>query len=269
VSEPVPGAGDPVLLRRAGAVSWITLNRPHRLNAFAGEMRVALHDALVECAQDRDTRVIVITGAGRAFCAGADVDSMAVLLEEGDERTFATNVEAGMRVVLAIRSTPKLVIAAVNGIAVGAGASLAVACDLRIASEQAQIGFTFNRIGLHPDWGVTYYLPRLVGFGRASELIYGGQILDAREAVAAGIWQRVAPAEDFLGHVEAWAAEFAARAPLALTAAKHSLERSLWSDFQTMLDVEAAAQATCFRTRDVREGLAALREKRPPRFAGE
>jgi 2-(1,2-epoxy-1,2-dihydrophenyl)acetyl-CoA isomerase len=269
MSEEGAGGDARVVLRREGAVSWITLNRPERMNALAAGMREELHEALVRAAQDADTRAIVITGAGRAFCAGADVDAMEEMLAQRDERGFAANVEAGMRVVLAIRSTPKPVIAAVNGTAVGAGASLAIACDLRIASEEAKIGFTFNRIGLHPDWGATYYLPRLVGVGRASELILGARILDAQEAAAIGLWHEVVPAGEFPARVAAWAAEIAAKPPLAVSAAKESLERSMWSGFQTMLDVEAAAQSACFRSQDVREGLLAFRERRTPHFRGE
>jgi 2-(1,2-epoxy-1,2-dihydrophenyl)acetyl-CoA isomerase len=264
-AETVPG----VLLRQEGAVSWITLNRPERLNALVGTMREDLHEAVLSASRQPGTRAIVITGAGHAFCAGADVDAMNELLAANDDREFSRLVEAGMRVVMSIRSAPQHVIAAVSGVAVGAGASLAVACDLRIASASARIGFTFNRIGLHPDWGATYTLPRLVGSGRAAELIHSARLLDAREAEAAGIWQRVVPVEAFENETRAWARALAAKAPLAVSAAKNSMQRSLSSDLQTMLDVEAAAQMACFRSRDVREGVAAFREKRVPHFRGE
>jgi 2-(1,2-epoxy-1,2-dihydrophenyl)acetyl-CoA isomerase len=257
-----------IVVRQEGAVTWIVLSRPHRLNAFAGTMRDDLHRAIVAASARKDTRVIVITGAGRAFCAGADVTAMEELVAANDHRTFSQLVEAGMRVVMSIRGAPQLVVAAVNGVAVGAGASLAVACDLRIASDAAQIGFTFNRIGLHPDWGATYTLPRLVGSGRAAELIYSGRILEATEAAAIGVWQRVVPAASFEEEAHTWAAELAAKPPLATVAAKQSLQRTVGSDLQTMLDVEAAAQVACFRSQDVREGLAAFRERRPPAFGG-
>ncbi|HEX2091328.1 MAG TPA: enoyl-CoA hydratase/isomerase family protein, partial [Longimicrobiaceae bacterium] len=188
---------DTVLLRKEGAVAWITLNRPDRLNAFAGSMRDDLHDAVVAAADDPTTRVIVITGAGRGFCTGADVEVMSDLLARGDAETFERYVEAGMRVVRRIRAVPQPVIAAVNGPAAGAGASLAVACDLRVASERASIGFTFNRIGLHPDWGATYFLPRLVGAGRAAELVYSARMVEAAEAERIGLFQRVFPEAEF------------------------------------------------------------------------
>jgi 2-(1,2-epoxy-1,2-dihydrophenyl)acetyl-CoA isomerase len=261
--------GSSILLRHDGAVAWTTLNRPERLNAFAGTMRDDLYDAINSASRHEGTRVIVITGAGRAFCAGADIDVMQELLAADDERSFSRLVEAGMRVVLAIRSAPQLVIAAVNGVAAGAGASLAAACDLRIASDEAEVGFTFNRIGLHPDWGASYSLPRLVGFGRAAELIYSGRMLGSEEAAAIGLWQYVLSAKAWEEELTARVGEFAAKPPLAITASKHTLQRTLSSDLQTMLDVEASAQVACFRSRDVREGLAAFRDRRKPRFRGE
>jgi 2-(1,2-epoxy-1,2-dihydrophenyl)acetyl-CoA isomerase len=269
VSDAEIGADGSVSLHHEDAVAWITLDRPDRLNALAGSMRDDLYDAVVTASGREGTRVIAITGAGRGFCAGADVDAMERLLAESDDRTFGQLLEAGMRVVVSIRSVPQLVVAVVNGVAAGAGASLAAACDLRVAADDARIGFTFNRIGLHPDWGATYSLPRLVGVGRAAELIFSGRMLDADEGARLGIWQKVVPASEFREQAGAWVHELAARAPLAMSAAKRSLERAFGSDLQTMLDVEAAAQLGCFRSRDVREGIAAFREKRAPSFQGK
>lgn len=263
-----PGGAGGILLRHEGAVAWITLERPDRLNAFAGTMRDDLHDALTAAAEEEATRVIVVTGAGRAFCAGADVDIMQGLLEEDDERRFAELVEAGMRVVKKIRSVPQLVVAAVNGVAAGAGASLAVACDLRIASAEAQIGFTFNRIGLHPDWGATYHLPRLIGTGRAADLIYSGRMVKAEEARGLGIFERVVPADTFTAEVREWVGELAAKPPLAVQAAKQTLRDSLPGDLTVALQAEADAQLRCFRSSDVREGISAFRERRKATFRG-
>lgn len=264
-----PGTSCHIRLRPEGAVAWITLDRPEQLNAFAGTMRDDLHDALVAASTRPGTRVIVITGAGRAFCAGADVHAMAEMLAADDERRFAEVVEAGMRVVRKIRSVPQLVLAGVNGVAAGAGASLAAACDLRLASDAARIGFGFNRIGLHPDWGATYTLPRLVGAARAAELVYTGRMLEAREAAELGLFDHVVPAAEFDARLAGWAAELAAKPPLAVAAAKQTFERATGADLQTALDAEAAAQLHCFRSRDVREGVAAFREKREPVFRGE
>jgi 2-(1,2-epoxy-1,2-dihydrophenyl)acetyl-CoA isomerase len=258
-----------VLYRVDEGVAWITLNRPDRLNAFAGTMRDDLRQAVERAAADEAARVVVITGAGRGFCTGADVEVMAGLVERGDDAAFEGYVEAGMRCVRAIRDCPRPVIAAVNGVAAGAGASLALACDVRIASEKASIGFTFNRIGVHPDWGATWFLPRLVGPGRAAELVFSARMVDADEALRIGLYERVLPDVAFAAAVRDYATELAAKAPLALTAAKRSLALSFESDLGEMMEVERHAQMRCFRSSDVREGLAAFHEKRNPAFRGE
>lgn len=263
-----PVASDTVLLRIEGGVAWITLNRPERLNAFAGAMRDELHDALTTASEAAGTRVIVVTGAGRGFCTGADVEVMSDLLAQSDVATFERYVQAGMRVVRRIRSIPQPVIAAVNGAAAGAGAALTLSCDLRVASERATIGFTFNRIGLHPDWGTTYFLPRLVGAGRAAELVLSARMLDAAEAERIGLFSRVFPAEAFEAEVRKLAEEYAAKPPLALALAKRSLDRTFESDLDAMLTVEEEAQLRCFQTADALEGIAAFNEKRRPAFTG-
>lgn len=258
----------PILVRRDGAVARVTLNRPDRLNAFAGTMRDDLADALETAGADPSVRSIVVTGAGRAFCAGADLEAMVQMLEREDEDAFLGNVDAGKRVVRAIRAAPKPVIAAVNGVAAGAGASLVAACDLRVASDAASLGFTFNRIGLHPDWGASYFLPRLVGRGRARELILSARILGSAEAERIGLLDRVFPALELEDRVAALAAELASRAPLALGLAKQTLDRDRGA-LEEALRREGEAQLACFRSRDVREGIAAFREKRAPAFVGE
>jgi 2-(1,2-epoxy-1,2-dihydrophenyl)acetyl-CoA isomerase len=263
------GDAGTVLLRREGGVAWITLNRPDRLNAFAGAMRDDLHDALARASERPETRVIVITGAGRGFCTGADVEVMSDLLARGDVETFERLVEAGMRVVRKLRAVPQPVVAAVNGPAAGAGASLALACDLRIASERASIGITFNRLGLHPDWGATCFLPRLVGAGRAAELVMSARMVEAEEAERIGLFQRVVPAEAFESEVRKLAGELAAKPPLALSLAKRTLAESAGGDLDAVLAAEREAQLRCFRSADAREGIAAFHEKRRPVFRGE
>jgi 2-(1,2-epoxy-1,2-dihydrophenyl)acetyl-CoA isomerase len=264
-----PAPAKTILYREDDGVAWITLNRPERLNAFAGTMRDDLRAAVERGASSADARVLVVTGAGRGFCAGADVEVMQDLLARGDGATFEGFVEAGARAVEAIRACRKPVIAAVNGVAAGAGASLAAACDVRLASERASIGFTFNRIGLHPDWGASWILPRLVGTGRAAELILTARMVDPDEAVRIGLFQRVYPADSFEREVAAFARELAAKPPLALAAAKHSLAVSPESDLARMLEVEREAQMRLFRSADVREGIAAFNEKRKAEFRGE
>jgi 2-(1,2-epoxy-1,2-dihydrophenyl)acetyl-CoA isomerase len=258
-----------VLLRVEDGVAWITLNRAHRLNAFAGTMRDELHETIAEADASDDVRAIVITGAGRAFCAGADLEVTAGLAERGDDAAFEKLVEAGMRVIRRLAAVEKPVIAAVNGAAAGAGASLALACDFRIASEKATIGVAFNRIGLHPDWGATWFLPRLIGAGRAAELVLAARTLDAAEAHRIGLFERVVPAEAFDDEVRTLARELAAKPPLALRLAKRTLAASLHSTLDETLAAEREAQVACFRSADAKEGITAFREKRTPIFRGE
>lgn len=269
MSPSASASAETVLLRVEDGVAWITLNRPDRLNAFAGDMRDRLHDALDRAATDAAVRVIVVTGAGRGFCTGADVEVMSDLLQRGDDTTFETLVEAGMRVVRRLRSIEQPVIAAVNGPAAGAGASLALACDFRIASERASIGVTFNRIGLHPDWGATYCLPRLVGPGRAAELVMSGRMVDAREAERIGLFERVFAEDWFEDEIRKIAKELAAKPPLALKLAKQTLAASPTSDLDAMLAAEGERQMRCFRSADAKEGIAAFNEKRRPVFRGK
>lgn len=269
MSPTASASADLVLLRVDDGVAWITLNRPDRLNAFAGTMRDDLHDAIDRAASSDDVRVLVITGAGRGFCTGADVEVMSDLLQRGDDATFETLVQAGMRVVQRLRAVEQPVIAAVNGPAAGAGASLALACDFRVASERATIGVTFNRIGLHPDWGATYTLPRLVGAGRAAELVMSGRMVEAREAERIGLFERVVAEDWFEDEVKKLAKELAAKPPLALKLAKRTLADSLDSDLDAMLAAEREQQMRCFRSADAKEGITAFNEKRTPVFRGE
>jgi 2-(1,2-epoxy-1,2-dihydrophenyl)acetyl-CoA isomerase len=270
MSAPATASADTVLLRvDDDGVAWIRLNRPDRLNAFAGDMRDRLLHTLVRAAADPAVRVIVITGAGRGFCTGADVEVMSDLLRRDDDDTFRKLVHTGMKVVERLRAIEQPVIAAVNGPAAGAGAALALACDFRIASEKASIGFTFNRIGLHPDWGATWTLPRLVGPGRAAELVMSGRMVDAREAERIGLFERVFAEDWFQDEVTKIARELAAKPPLALKLAKQTLAASLESDLATILTTEGERQLRCFRSADAKEGIAAFNEKRKPVFRGE
>lgn len=257
-----------VLVERDGAVGTITLNRPDKLNALVGRMRQEVAAAVEDLARDASTRVLVITGAGRAFCAGADIGYMKELLERGDTENFTALVEAGRAVVTAIRETSKPVIASVNGPAAGGGANLALACDLRIASERASIGQTFSRIGLHPDWGGTYFLPRLVGVSKALELIFSGEMVEAQEAHRLGLFNRVVPHERLAAETRALALGLAAKPPLAVALAKRAVYQSGDRSLSEMLDLELEHQLRCFGSRDAREGFQAFLEKRQPSFQG-
>jgi 2-(1,2-epoxy-1,2-dihydrophenyl)acetyl-CoA isomerase len=257
-----------VLLEVTAGVAWIRLNRPERLNAFAGTMRDELHDAIDAAATHADVRVLVITGEGRGFSAGADLEVTSALARAGDDASFQRLVDAGVRVIERLARVEQPVIAAVNGAAAGAGASLALACDFRIASDRATLGVTFNRIGLHPDWGASYTLPRLVGPGRARELILSARMVSAEEGGRIGLFERVVPAEHFELEVRRLAVELAAKPPLALRLAKRTLSRSAEASLADILIVEREAQMHCFRSEDAREGITAFAEKRTPVFHG-
>jgi 2-(1,2-epoxy-1,2-dihydrophenyl)acetyl-CoA isomerase len=255
-----------VRLDRNEGVGTLTLNRPDKLNAFAGRMRQEMSEALNELDSDGAVRVIVITGAGRGFCAGADVGYMAELVERRDIEAMAALVDAGRHVVMTIRRSRKPVIGSINGVAVGGGANLALACDLRIASDRAQIGQTFNRIGLHPDWGGTYFLPRLVGPAKSLELFWFAEIIDAREAERLGLFNKVVPHEDLADATRSWARTLAAKPALALSLAKRAVYDSLDRSLPDMLDYELDAQLRCFESGDASEGIHAFTEKRAALF---
>ena len=172
-------------------IRMITLNRPEKLNALAGHMRRDLAEALETAGAERNVHVVVITGAGRAFCAGGDVAAMAELIERHDAEEFSRLLGAARRVVTAIRQMTKPVIASVNGPAFGAGCNLALACDLRIASTTATFSQSFAKVGLHPDWGGTYFLPRLVTPNKACEMFFLGDTMDAAEALRLGVVNKV------------------------------------------------------------------------------
>jgi 2-(1,2-epoxy-1,2-dihydrophenyl)acetyl-CoA isomerase len=255
-----------ILLKRAEGIGTLTLNRPDKLNAFAGTMRKELADALVELEKDPTVRVVVITGAGRGFCAGADVGYMAKLVEERDTIAMAALVEAGRRVVMTMRESAKPVIGSINGVAAGGGANLALACDLRIASDRARLGQTFNRIGLHPDWGGSYFLPRLVGPAKALELFWTAEIIDAEECLRLGLFNRVVPHDRLEEETLAMARTLAAKPALALALAKRAVYQSLSRTLPEMLDYELEAQLRCFESGDAAEGIKAFVEKRTAVF---
>jgi 2-(1,2-epoxy-1,2-dihydrophenyl)acetyl-CoA isomerase len=257
-----------VLVEVSDRIGTLTLNRPDKLNAFAGTMRREIADAIRDLAASDDVRVIVVTGAGRAFCAGADIGYMKDLTASGDVAAFRALVEAGREVVTVVRETAKPVIASVNGPAAGGGANFALSCDLRIASDRASIGQTFNRIGLHPDWGGTFFLPRLVGAARALELVYSAELIPADEALRLGLFSRVVPHDQLETATREVALSLAAKPPKALALAKKAIYASDRRTLDDQLDMELAHQLACFQSDDAKEGLAAFLEKRAPEFRG-
>jgi 2-(1,2-epoxy-1,2-dihydrophenyl)acetyl-CoA isomerase len=249
-----------------GPVATITLDRPAALNALTVPMKIGLLAALRAIADDRSTRAVILTGAGRAFCAGQD------LAERDAPDAVPLDVELRERynpIVRALREMDQPVIAAVNGVAAGAGASLAFACDLRIAAEEARFALAFGRIGLVPDSGATWFLPRLVGQARAADIALVGDSVDAAEALRIGLVSRVVPGDALAAEARAVADRLAASAPRAIALTKHALDRAWDLGLVEALDEEARLQGEAGATADHAEGLAAFREKRPPRFTGE
>jgi 2-(1,2-epoxy-1,2-dihydrophenyl)acetyl-CoA isomerase len=247
-----------------GGIATITLNRPEKLNAFAGHMRRDLAESLEHAGSDPEVRVVVITGAGRAFSTGADVARMSELMVSEEVEEFTRLLGAGRRVLTAIRQMLKPVVAAVNGPAYGAGFNLALACDLRLAAESATFSQSFVKVGLHPDWGGSYFLPRAVPSNLACEMFFLGDAVDARRAYELGFVNRVVP-DAQLGAETRRLAERLRSAPLAsVAAAKRAVYMSEEESLERMLQYETEAQLQCFHSRDARERVRAFLERRSP-----
>lgn len=255
-----------ILLHATHGIATITLNRPEKLNAFAGTMREDLIAALEKIAGDQAVRVVVITGAGRAFCSGGDVEFMASLQKEGSVAEFRKLLEAGREIVTTIRRMPQVAIASINGVAAGAGCNLALSCDYRIATEHAKLGETFVRLGLHPDWGGTYFLPRLVGPARALEMMATGRMVDAAEAFAVGMIDRIVADHDLKAETHTLALALADAPRAVLAAVKRSIYASAANSLDAQIEHESREQIVAFSSESAREGMAAFLEKRKPLF---
>ena len=249
------------------SIAWLTLNRPEKLNALFGTMRAEILAALQEAAEDTGVRAICITGAGKGFCAGGDIGYMAQLLEDNDNEGFTKLLEAGRAIVTQVRAIEKPVVAMINGVAAGAGLNLALAADIRIAADNAKFSQAFIKIGLHPDWGGTFFLPRLVGTAQACEMIFTGDAIDASEALRIGLVNRVVPADQLLSTTQELLAKLVKRPSQALALAKQAIYQGLQSDLNTALAYETQAQQTCFQAADAREGIGAFLARREPNFS--
>ena len=261
--------GTPLVLEeRSGAVVTLRLNRPEKLNALNPELCRELVHALLRAADDKSVRTVVLTGAGRGFCAGGDVNYIRDARMRRSVPDFEALLAAGKEVSLAIASMPKVVIAAVNGPAAGGGMSLALACDMRIASERATFKQAFAQLGLYPDLGATFFLPRLVGLSRASELFYTSEQLSPAEACQIGIVYRVYPQDQFEEETRKLAEQMAAGPPLAYRDVKRTMISEAHRELARVIDEENRLQLHCFLSEDCAEGLAAFFEKRRPTFRG-
>jgi 2-(1,2-epoxy-1,2-dihydrophenyl)acetyl-CoA isomerase len=256
---------DNIQVSTDAGVTTITLDRPEKLNAFAGHMRRDLAEALEHAASDRAARVVVITGAGRGFCAGADVKYMNELMERQDVEEFKRLLGAGRRVVTTIRQMTKPVIASVNGAAYGAGFNLALACDIRIAAESATFSQSFVKVGLHPDWGGTYFLPRVVPTNIACEMFFLGDAFDAEQARRFGLVNAVVPDAELTAETRKMAERLRDAPYASIAAAKQAVYMSEASSIERMLQYETEAQLQCFQSEEARERVRAFLERREPR----
>jgi 2-(1,2-epoxy-1,2-dihydrophenyl)acetyl-CoA isomerase len=255
-------------------VGTITLNRPAVLNAINPQMIDELHEVLGRVKEEAEVRAVVITGAGRGFCSGADLKSrQRVKPSEAGPDAAKANTERLKRtynpIVLAIRSIEKPFIAAVNGVAAGAGCNLALACDIVLASAEARFGNVFVRIGLIPDCGGHFLLPRLVGFHKAAELMFTGDLIGAQEAERLGLINRVVPAAELPQQTRELAERLARGPTRAIGLCKRTLNIALTADLATALEAEAEGQGLASQTEDHWEGVQAFLEKRPPQFTGQ
>ena len=265
-----------LLVQNRDGVLYLTLNRPDKLNALSDSIIGGLLDNLRKAATDDSVGAVVVTGAGRGFCAGGDIGRMRERNEHaqtsgGDNGSLDRRI-AGLRrseeVSLLLHEIPKVTIAAVNGPAAGAGFSICLACDIRIASDQARLGTAFARVGYSGDFGGSYFLTKIAGTAKARELYFTAEMLTAEQALNAGIVNRVVPAASFAEEVHAFARRIASGPRIAYSYMKANLNAALHSDARSMLEREALGQSLTGLTADHKEAVKAFLEKREPKFQG-
>ena len=255
------------LYEQHDAVATITLNRPERLNAITFEVYHELTAFFAKLRDEKTVRVVVITGAGRAFCSGGDVRDIIGELQGRDAEGLLRFTRLTCELIRNMRALPKPIIASLNGTTAGAGSCIALASDIRIAAEEAKIAFIFVKVGLAgTDMGATYLLPRVVGLAKATELLMTGDFISAAEAEAIGLYNRVVPRDQLETATREFAEKLARGPALGLAKTKEMLNREMNMEFESALAAEAVAQALCMQTPDFREAYAAFLEKRPAKF---
>jgi enoyl-CoA hydratase/carnithine racemase len=258
-----------LLYEKDGPIATITLNRPERLNAISGPMLAALSERLVEANADRDVRAIILTGAGRGFCAGLD-------LQDATSGSGIGGGGSGMPATLDLRTAPptvlhsidKPVIAALNGGAAGYGMDLALGCDIRVAGKRAKLAAAFTKRGVLPESGGTWLLPRLVGWAKAAEIIFTGRTLDAEQCLQLGLVNAVVADDALMDEARKLASEIAANAPLAVQGAKRMMRMALAEQFDDHVHHVYLQLLPLFQSQDFREGMKSFLEKREPKFQG-
>jgi len=266
----IEGAAPTILTTREGGVLMIAFNRPEVLNALNERMVAELGDALKSAERDAAIRCVVLTGSGRGFSSGQDLAAFLTRRGEGDGPSIREHLKRGYnRIILRMRGLEKPIIAGINGAAAGVGLSLALAADIRIAADNASFTTGFSRIGLAPDGGMSFMLPLIVGLGRAAELAFTADRIDAAEAHRLGLVNRVIPAAELGAATGALAAQLAAMPTRALGLTKRAFNRAMLPDLETLLDYEAHIQEIAGRTADHREGVDAFLNKRPATFTGQ
>lgn len=259
-----------ILVTHDAGIRTITLNRPDRYNAVTEQMTTELQSALKDAGKDKSVRCLVLTGAGKAFCSGQDVGVMKERLEKGEPMDFAAALRRRYNpIVQALRTIEVPVIASVNGVAAGAGWSLALACDLRIASDKASFVGAFSKIGVIPDSGMTWLLPRLVGFAKALEIAWIGEPIPAAQALTLGLVHRVVEAEKLSEATNVLARQLADGPTKGLGLTKRALNAAYDNDLLQQLEYEAQLQGVAGHTKDHTEGVQAFLAKRAPNFTGE
>ena len=256
-----------LILEKKEHIAKITLNRPERLNAVSAPLSQELQSVFIEMAKDDDIRVVVITGAGRAFCAGADVTEMV----GGPAYTGGEDIDPhqGSAIIRNLMAIEKPTIAMVNGAAVGGGSALALACDMRTGSENTRFMNAFVRVGLSSGWANPWLYPKAMGLGKACEILFTGDFLNAEEAEHIGVLNRLVPAEELEKETMALAKKIAAGPPIAIKLTKRQVYQALQADLEAILQRSDEGENSCLETEDHAEGVSAFLEKRPPQFKGK
>ncbi len=259
-----------LLIENDGAVRTLRLNRPESLNALDDDLLKALGRAVADAEKDKTVRCVVLTGAGRGFSSGQDLAAVAARYTTNKPIELGSHLREHYNpIITRLRTIEKPVIASVNGVAAGAGCSLALACDIRIATESASFIEAFVNVGLAPDSGSTFMLPRLIGVARAMELAFTGRKVTSAEALQIGLVNQVVPDDQLVAATKKLADKLAGLPTRAIGLTKRAINASWRSDLETQLDYEAMLQTTAGQTHDHREGVTAFLEKRPPKFTGE